>query len=248
MSIAFEQQRYLNRTTNMDVDENTGQGPPPSSQQTSDIEQMLLHQFSRMGTTDHDELVNQLQKVLGNQLNYTTARFFLDMNNWNLQAAVGCYLDYYSGTKLPSMQIISDVTVGEGEAITPNTRFIQSWNVKNTGDEAWPYGCYLKSTSCDSLPITPVNSIEPGDSIVISVTLTSPKEHGSYQTKWRLFTSNGSCFGDTIWAIVQVTETGTLALTQQLAQLKTNTSTELALIPKQPIEHGPPQIDDTDMC
>lgn len=41
---------------------------------------------------------------------------------------------------------------------------------------------------------------------------------------------------DTIWSIVQVTETGTLALTQQLAQLKTNTSNELALIPKQPIE------------
>lgn len=65
----------------MDIDENTGQGPPPS-QQSVDIEQLLLQQFSRMGTTDHDELVNQLQKVLGNQLNYTTARFFLDMNNW----------------------------------------------------------------------------------------------------------------------------------------------------------------------
>lgn len=80
----------------MDIDENTGQGPPPSQQQPQqqeeeqqeqqppsvDIEQLLLHQFSRMGTTDHDELVSQLQKVLGNQLNYTTARFFLDMNNW----------------------------------------------------------------------------------------------------------------------------------------------------------------------
>lgn len=86
----------------MDIDENTGQGPPPPSSQQQqqqqqsqpqpeqqleqqpavDIEQLLLHQFSRMGTTDHDELVGQLQKVLGNQLNYTTARFFLDMNNW----------------------------------------------------------------------------------------------------------------------------------------------------------------------
>lgn len=66
----------------MDIDENTGQGPTPSPQQSGDIEQILLQQFSRMGTTDHDELVSQLQKVLGNQLNYTTARFFLDMNNW----------------------------------------------------------------------------------------------------------------------------------------------------------------------
>lgn len=66
----------------MDIDENTGQGTPPSQPPTGDVEQFLLHQFSRMGTTDHDELVNQLQKVLGNQLNYNTARFFLDMNNW----------------------------------------------------------------------------------------------------------------------------------------------------------------------
>ena len=66
----------------MDIDENTGQGTPPSQPPTGDIEQFLLHQFSRMGTTDHDELVSQLQKVLGNQLNYATARFFLDMNNW----------------------------------------------------------------------------------------------------------------------------------------------------------------------
>lgn len=69
-------------TYTMDIDENTGQGTPPSQPPTGDVEQFLLHQFSRMGTTDHDELVNQLQKVLGNQLNYNTARFFLDMNNW----------------------------------------------------------------------------------------------------------------------------------------------------------------------
>lgn len=72
----------------MDIDENTGQGTPPS-QPGADVEQFLLHQFSRMGTTDHDELVNQLQKVLGNQLNYNTARFFLDMNNWYVLFQLG---------------------------------------------------------------------------------------------------------------------------------------------------------------
>lgn len=78
------QSRLLKEHETMDIDENTGQGTPPSNQPPNggDVEQFLLHQFSRMGTTDHDELVNQLQKVLGNQLNYTTARFFLDMNNW----------------------------------------------------------------------------------------------------------------------------------------------------------------------
>lgn len=49
---------------------------------TSDIEQSLLQQFSCLGTTDHDELVGKFQKLLGTQLNYSTAKFFLDMNNW----------------------------------------------------------------------------------------------------------------------------------------------------------------------
>lgn len=232
----------------MDIDENTGQGTPPSQPPTGDVEQFLLHQFSRMGTTDHDELVNQLQKVLGNQLNYNTARFFLDMNNWNLQAAVGFYLDYYSGMKLPSMQIISDVTIGEGEAITPNTPFVQSWSVRNNGEEAWPYGCYIKCSSNENLPVVPVNPIEPGQCTVISVSLTSPSELGSYQTKWRLFTSNGSCFGDTMWSIVQVTESGTLALTQQLSNNLnlTNNSAEIPM--SKPALEGPQsQIDDCDM-
>lgn len=46
------------------------------------MEQALLQQFSCMGTTDKDELIQQLQKFLGSQLNYNTAAFFLDMNNW----------------------------------------------------------------------------------------------------------------------------------------------------------------------
>lgn len=74
-------------------------------------------------------------------------------------------------------------------------RFVQSWSVRNNGDEIWPYGCYIKSTSNENLPITPVAPIEPGHCTVISVRLTSPSELGSFQTKWRLFTSNGSCFG-----------------------------------------------------
>lgn len=41
---------------------------------------------------------------------------------------------------------------------------------------------------------------------------------------------------DTIWSIVQVADTGTLALTQQLAQLRTNNMNEVATIPKQTFE------------
>lgn len=64
----------------MDVDNDPGDGG--NGVGGLDIEQSLLQQFNCMGTTDKDELVQQLQKVLGTHLNHTTAEFFLDMNNW----------------------------------------------------------------------------------------------------------------------------------------------------------------------
>lgn len=68
---------YNNR---MDVDNGSSEGSVTGG--GIDIEQSFLQQFSCMGTTDKHELVQQLQKLLGSQLNYSTATFFLDMNNW----------------------------------------------------------------------------------------------------------------------------------------------------------------------
>lgn len=69
----------------MDVDNGQPDGPGSGNM---DIEQSLLHQFSCMGTTDKDELVQQLQKLLGSQLNYSAAAFFLDMNNWYVSVPI----------------------------------------------------------------------------------------------------------------------------------------------------------------
>lgn len=50
--------------------------------EVDDVEQNLLQQFSCMGTTDRDVLISQLRKLVGEDVNETTASFFLDMNNW----------------------------------------------------------------------------------------------------------------------------------------------------------------------
>jgi hypothetical protein len=41
----------------------------------------LLNSFSSLQTSDHDDLVIAFQNI-ANELSYTTARFFLEMNNW----------------------------------------------------------------------------------------------------------------------------------------------------------------------
>lgn len=49
----------------------------------SDIDALLLQQFSSMATQDRDVLIAQFKSFLGNQpLSDTGCAFFLDMNNW----------------------------------------------------------------------------------------------------------------------------------------------------------------------
>jgi hypothetical protein len=52
----------------------------------------------------------------------------------NLNEAILAYYDAEMPTdKIPRMRFIGDVTVGEGEAIPPNTRFVKTWRVENSG-------------------------------------------------------------------------------------------------------------------
>ena len=52
----------------------------------------------------------------------------------NLNEAILAYYDAEMPTdKIPQMRFLADVTVGEGEAIPPNTRFVKTWRVQNSG-------------------------------------------------------------------------------------------------------------------
>lgn len=76
-------------TEDIDIGEQQLQ-PVSSSQQQSqfqgqaslDVLQGLLQQFNCLGTTDHEELVQQMLQILGHELTYSAAKFFMDMSNW----------------------------------------------------------------------------------------------------------------------------------------------------------------------
>jgi len=241
----------------MDVDNSQSEGTGGGG--GVDIEQSLLQQFSCMGTTDKDELVQQLQKLLGSQLNNSTAAFFLDMNNWNLQAAICSYFDVESPAKLPSMSFISDPIASECESVEPRTSFTKTWRVSNSGTEPWPSGCFLQCAGGDSLGAgrVLVPCLEPGDGALLSLQMTSPVEPGMYQSKWRLCTPSGSYFGDPLWAIITVVEEGTMALTQQLSHLSDLGSSPVGSAPLNPfvqprasgnLQGGPTSDTDAGMC
>ncbi|KAJ3627482.1 hypothetical protein MTP99_014856 [Tenebrio molitor] len=217
----------------MDVDNGPSEG---SGNSTMDIEQSLLQQFSCMGTTDKEELVQQLQKLLGSSLNYSTAVFFLDMNNWNLQAAVCSYLDIENSTKLPSMALVQDPIASESENIEPNLSFQKVWHIINNGTEQWPTGCYAQCSDGNNLGGERVNlpAVKPFEDTYLTVHMISPAVPGVYQSKWRLCTEKGAYFGDPMWVIVTVVEEGTMALTQQLSSF-----TDLGASPPPQVAHNP---------
>ncbi|XP_075578593.1 protein ILRUN isoform X1 [Pelecanus crispus] len=195
-----------------------------------DLDAELMQKFSCLGTTDKDVLIGEFQRLLGFQLSPAGCAFFLDMTNWNLQAAIGAYYDFESpNINVPSMSFVEDVTIGEGESIPPDTQFTKTWRIQNTGTEAWPPGVCLKYVGGDQfghVNMVMVRSLEPQEIADVSVQMCSPSTAGMYQGQWRMCTATGLYYGDVIWVILSVEVGGLLGVTQQLSSFETEFNTQ----------------------
>ncbi|XP_075766425.1 protein ILRUN isoform X3 [Pelodiscus sinensis] len=177
-----------------------------------DLDAELMQKFSCLGTTDKDVLIGEFQRLLGFQLSPAGCAFFLDMTNWNLQAAIGAYYDFESpNINVPSMSFVEDVTIGEGESIPPDTQFTKTWRIQNTGTEAWPPGVCLKYVGGDQfghVNMVMVRSLEPQEIADVSVQMCSPSTAGMYQGQWRMCTATGLYYGGfprslSLWTVLK---------------------------------------------
>ncbi|XP_059925268.1 protein ILRUN-like [Gadus macrocephalus] len=195
-----------------------------------DVDAELMQRFSCMGTTDKDVLISEFQRLLGFQLNPAGCAFFLDMTNWNLQAAIGAYYDFESpNANAPAMSFVEDVTIGEGESVPPDTAFTKTWRIQNTGAESWPTGVCLKYIGGDQfghVNMVLVRSLEPQGMFDVSVQMHSPAAPGMYQGQWRMCNATGLFYGDVIWVILSVEVGGLLGVTQQLSSFETEFNTQ----------------------
>lgn len=182
----------------------------PTSNADIEIDSLLLQQFSCLGTTDHEDLVKQFQSLMNNQMNEDSARFFLEMSNWNLQTAVGCYLDFCNFQSLPSMKIIDQ---------NCKSAYQQAWRLQNDGTDDWPSGCYLMSPSQKQRIEIP--TIKPGATCDILANL--PENLPAVAVMWRLCTPNGWYFGETLWMIPPGTCDTQEDLANKMSQLRTST-------------------------
>jgi hypothetical protein len=103
----------------------------------------LFSQFGCMQTLDKKDLMDQVRRLIGDHnITDEAAMFYLEMNQFNVAAAVGAYFDLEGGAEAkaapPQMTFVRDITIGEGEAVPPNTTFIKTWQVSTKRN-----GCLL---------------------------------------------------------------------------------------------------------
>ncbi len=96
-------------------------------------------------------------------------------------------------------QFIADVTVPDGTVFSPNAPFIKTWRIKNVGTCTWSTSYSLIFASGDKMggPDSAAlpNSVAPGQTVDLTINLTSPSSAGSYRGYWRFKNASGVPFG-----------------------------------------------------
>lgn len=92
----------------------------------------------------------------------------------------------------------TDVTIPDGAVIAPNMAFTKTWRLKNTGTCTWDSRylvAYVSGATMTQQPgywiVQPGQTVAPGQTIDISVGMTTPVEPGDYAAYWGLKTVDG---------------------------------------------------------
>jgi hypothetical protein len=121
-----------------------------------------------------------------------------------------------AGTTIPCDQgaYVRDTTIPDGTIFLPGTSFTKTWEIKNTGSCAWD-GTYAIVFGNDgdvmggpvSTPLVSSGTVNPGDTVQISVDLVAPSSPGTYKGYWKLRNPSGNIFFGNdkgIWVAIKV--------------------------------------------
>lgn len=114
-------------------------------------------------------------------------------------------------------QFIADVTVPDGMSFAPGVGFSKTWRLKNIGTCTWTNYSLIfdsgeKMGGNDSYLIP--NTVAPGQTVDITIQLTSPTTAGTHRGYWKLKNNTGVPFGigtggtKSFWVEIKVTGTG----------------------------------------
>lgn len=98
-----------------------------------------------------------------------------------------------SSACVDSARFISDVTIPDNTVLTPNVSFTKTWRLKNTGTCTWDHNylvAYISGSTMSQQPgywiVSQGQTVSPGQTLDVSVGMTSPVENGSYASYWGL--------------------------------------------------------------
>ncbi|KAJ1969702.1 hypothetical protein IWQ62_000458, partial [Dispira parvispora] len=100
----------------------------------------------------------------------------------------------------------------DGYQFAPGARIQKTWLVRNVGQHPWPESTQVRLVGSSSNTLMDqgfpfvfsVGAAAPGQTVPVKVKFRVPQEPGAYSTYWRLTTSDGQRFGDTLTWLVRV--------------------------------------------
>ncbi|MCC6146945.1 MAG: hypothetical protein IT308_05195 [Anaerolineaceae bacterium] len=104
-------------------------------------------------------------------------------------------------TPVPCLSVlfVTDVSVPDNTVMNPNQAFVKTWRLKNNGSCAWTpdFDIVFVGGSVLSAPGTQKlnTTINPGQTIDISISMIAPAGEGVYKGDWKLRSSTGIVFG-----------------------------------------------------
>lgn len=107
-----------------------------------------------------------------------------------------------------------DVTIPDGSVLPPGQNFEKVWAIKNTGSCTWDEGYALVYIGGSSPNLDPYNFefktssdfVAGGESINMTLRLTTPCTPGKYEGHWRMRSDTGYYFGTVVSVYVEVTD------------------------------------------
>jgi len=101
-------------------------------------------------------------------------------------------------------RFIEDITIPDGCVVNPSAKLLKSWKLENSGDEAWPAGCFMviqdgnPALGVETSEIT-LPALQPGEQFVAEVNVVAPSVPGRYTSYWRVCDPSGIRFGHRFW-------------------------------------------------
>jgi len=109
------------------------------------------------------------------------------------------YLSPVPVKRCDAAAFVRDVTVTDGTFVTPGKSFTKTWRLQNVGTCSWTSSYALIFVNGDGMSapnlVNMPGNINPGESVDLSVNLTSPSKKGHYRGYWKLRNASGVLFG-----------------------------------------------------